>query len=58
MFTKGGLNTITKQLAIEYARDGIRFNAVAPGVVETPMHENDPKDVLRSLNPMGVLSSI
>jgi NAD(P)-dependent dehydrogenase (short-subunit alcohol dehydrogenase family) len=58
MFTKGGLNTITKQLAIEYARDGIRFNAVAPGVVETPMHKDDPKDVLRSLNPMGVLSSI
>jgi NAD(P)-dependent dehydrogenase (short-subunit alcohol dehydrogenase family) len=58
MLTKGGLNTITKHLAIEYAKDGIRFNAVAPGVVDTPMHENDPKEVLQSLNPMGVLSSI
>jgi NAD(P)-dependent dehydrogenase (short-subunit alcohol dehydrogenase family) len=58
MFTKGGLNTITKHLAMEYARDGIRFNAVAPGVVDTPLHKSEPKDALRSLNPMGVLSSV
>jgi NAD(P)-dependent dehydrogenase (short-subunit alcohol dehydrogenase family) len=58
MMTKGGLNTITKHLALEYAKDGIRFNAVAPGVVDTPLHKNDPKDALRSLNPMGVLSSV
>jgi NAD(P)-dependent dehydrogenase (short-subunit alcohol dehydrogenase family) len=58
MITKGGLDTITKHLAIEYARDGIRFNAVAPGVVDTPLHKNDPKEVLQSLNPMGVLSSV
>jgi NAD(P)-dependent dehydrogenase (short-subunit alcohol dehydrogenase family) len=58
MITKGGLNTITKQLAMEYARDGIRFNAVAPGVVDTPMHKNDPREVLQSLNPMGTISSI
>jgi NAD(P)-dependent dehydrogenase (short-subunit alcohol dehydrogenase family) len=41
MITKGGLNSATKNLAIEYAKDGIRFNAVAPGVVDTPMHRND-----------------
>ena len=58
MITKGGLNTITKHLAIEYAKDGIRFNAVAPGVVDTPLHKNDPKDILQSLSPMGVLSSV
>ena len=58
MITKGGLNTITKHLAIEYAKDGIRFNAVAPGVVDTPLHKDAPKDALRSLNPMGVLSSV
>jgi NAD(P)-dependent dehydrogenase (short-subunit alcohol dehydrogenase family) len=58
MITKGGLNAITKHLAMEYAQDGIRFNAVAPGVVDTPLHEGDPKEALRSLNPMGVLSSI
>ncbi len=58
MITKGGLDTITKHLAMEYAKDGIRFNAVAPGVVDTPLHKNDPKEVLLSLNPMGVLSSV
>ncbi len=58
MITKGGLNTITKHLAIEYAKDGIRFNAVAPGVVDTPLHKDDPKEALQSLNPMGVLSSV
>jgi NAD(P)-dependent dehydrogenase (short-subunit alcohol dehydrogenase family) len=44
MITKGGLNSATQNLAIEYAKDGIRFNAVAPGVVDTPMHQNDLKD--------------
>ena len=58
MITKGGLNTITQHLAIEYAKEGIRFNAVAPGVVDTPLHKNEPKEVLQSLNPMGVLSSV
>lgn len=41
MITKGGLNSATMNLAIEYAKDGIRFNAVAPGEVDTPMHQND-----------------
>jgi NAD(P)-dependent dehydrogenase (short-subunit alcohol dehydrogenase family) len=44
MITKGGLNSATKNLAIEYAKDGIRFNAVAPGVVDTSMHRNDPHE--------------
>jgi NAD(P)-dependent dehydrogenase (short-subunit alcohol dehydrogenase family) len=44
MITKGGLNSATQNLAIEYAKDGIRFNAVAPGVVDTLMHRNDPND--------------
>lgn len=39
MITKGGLNTITCQLAIEYAKHAIRFNAVAPGVVDSPLHK-------------------
>ena len=42
MITKGGLNAATQNLATEYAEDGIRFNAVAPGVVNTPMHPDDP----------------
>jgi len=44
MITKGGLNSATRNLAVEYANDGIRFNAVAPGEVDTPMHSNDPND--------------
>jgi len=44
MITKGGLNSATENLAVEYAKDGIRFNAVAPGEVDTPMHPNDPSD--------------
>src|SRR6202051_665787 len=44
MITKGGLNAATQNLAIEYANDRIRFNAVAPGEVDTPMHRNDPND--------------
>jgi len=42
MITKGGLNSATQNLAVEYANDGIRFNAVAPGEVDTPMHQNEP----------------
>jgi len=38
---------------IEYAKQGIRFNAVAPGVVDTPMHEDGPRDALKALQPMG-----
>lgn len=44
MMTKGGLNTVTRSLAMEYAREGIRFNAVAPGVVDTPLHKDNAKD--------------
>jgi NAD(P)-dependent dehydrogenase (short-subunit alcohol dehydrogenase family) len=44
MMTKGGLNAATRNLAVEFASEGIRFNAVAPGVVDTPMHRNDPTE--------------
>ena len=55
MITKGGLEAITRNLAIEYAKEGIRVNAVAPGIVDTPMHKNDPKDFLKSLSPLGLI---
>jgi NAD(P)-dependent dehydrogenase (short-subunit alcohol dehydrogenase family) len=58
MITKGGLNTATRQLAIEYAKEGIRFNAVAPGTVDTPLHRDDPKDALRQLQPMGKIATV
>ena len=58
MITKGGLETITQHLAREYAKDGIRVNAVAPGVVDTPLHRDTPKDVMASLSPMGQPSTV
>ena len=58
MITKGGLEAVTRSLAMEYAKEGIRVNAVAPGIVDTPMHENDPKDQLRALQPMGQISEV
>ena len=58
MITKGGLNSIIGSLAIEYAKQGIRFNAVAPGVVDTPMHKDSPKDFLKQLQPMGGIADV
>jgi NAD(P)-dependent dehydrogenase (short-subunit alcohol dehydrogenase family) len=58
MITKGGLETITQHLAMEYAKNGIRVNAVAPGAVYTPLHRNTPKDVMESLSPMGRPSTV
>jgi NAD(P)-dependent dehydrogenase (short-subunit alcohol dehydrogenase family) len=58
MITKGGLETITQHLAMEYAKDSIRVNAVAPGAVYTPMHRETPKDVMESLSPMGRPSTV
>ncbi|MGA8430014.1 MAG: SDR family oxidoreductase [Candidatus Sulfotelmatobacter sp.] len=58
MMTKGGLNTVTRSLAIEYAKEGIRFNAVAPGVVNTPLHEGNAKDSLTTRQPMGKIVEV
>ena len=58
MITKGGLETITRHLAMEYAKQHIRFNAVAPGVVDTPLHAKDPKEQLLKQNPMGSISTV
>jgi NAD(P)-dependent dehydrogenase (short-subunit alcohol dehydrogenase family) len=58
MITKGGLNTVTRSLAIEYAQKGIRFNAVAPGVVDTPLHQDESRDSLRKFQPMGKIVEV
>jgi NAD(P)-dependent dehydrogenase (short-subunit alcohol dehydrogenase family) len=58
MITKGGLEAATLSLASEYAKEHIRFNAVAPGIVDTPMHATNPKDFLKTLSPMGTISSV
>jgi NAD(P)-dependent dehydrogenase (short-subunit alcohol dehydrogenase family) len=57
MITKGGIDAISRSLAMEYAKDGIRVNVVAPGTVDTPLHKDNPKDFLKSLSPMGTISS-
>ena len=51
--TKGGLNAVTRSLAIEYAQRGVRVNAVAPGVIRTPMHAPETHTFLAGLQPMG-----
>jgi len=51
--TKGGLSAVTRSLAIEYAKKGIRVNAVAPGVTKTPMHTAEYYELLASLHPLG-----
>jgi NAD(P)-dependent dehydrogenase (short-subunit alcohol dehydrogenase family) len=58
MLTKGGLETITQHLAMEYARDGIRFNAVAPGAAYTPLHQGTAQAVMESQSPMGRPSTV
>ncbi|ABM44385.1 SDR family NAD(P)-dependent oxidoreductase [Paraburkholderia aromaticivorans] len=51
--TKGGLNAATKSLAIEYASKGIRVNAVAPGIIRTPMHAPETHEALGAFHPLG-----
>ena len=51
--TKGGLNSATKGLAIEYATRGIRVNAVSPGIIKSPMHPADTHEALSKLHPVG-----
>jgi NAD(P)-dependent dehydrogenase (short-subunit alcohol dehydrogenase family) len=51
--TKGGLNAVTKSLAIEYAKRGIRVNAVSPGIIKSPMHPVETHAQLAALHPLG-----
>ncbi|WP_042302201.1 SDR family NAD(P)-dependent oxidoreductase [Paraburkholderia kururiensis] len=51
--TKGGINAATKSLAIEYAKKGIRANAVSPGIIKSPMHAPETHEALGALHPMG-----
>ena len=51
--TKGGLNAATKSLAIEYAKSGIRANAVSPGIIKSPMHAPETHEALGALHPVG-----
>jgi len=56
--SKGGLNAATKALAVEYADRGIRSNAVALGIIKTPMHDPSTHEALAALHPMGRLGEV
>jgi len=58
MLTKGGIEAMSKNIAMEYAKEQIRANTVAPGVVDTPLHKDNPKDFLKTLSPMHSVSSV
>ena len=56
--TKGGLNSVTKALAIEYAANGIRVNAVSPGIVKTPMNPEETHEFLAAMHPMKRMGEV
>ncbi|MGN7771777.1 SDR family NAD(P)-dependent oxidoreductase [Phyllobacterium sp. 22552] len=56
--TKGGLNAVTQELAIEFATRGIRVNAVAPGIIKTPMNPPETHGFLSALHPVGRMGEI
>ena len=56
--TKGGLDSVTRALAIEYAAEGIRVNAIAPGIIDTPMHRPENHEALKHLHPIARLGTV
>jgi NAD(P)-dependent dehydrogenase (short-subunit alcohol dehydrogenase family) len=56
--TKGGLTAVTKSLATEYADRGIRVNALALGIIRTPMHPAETHEALATLHPLGRMGEI
>ncbi len=56
--TKGGLNAATRSLAIEYAKRGIRVNAVSPGIIKSPMHPIETHEFLAALHPVGHMGEL
>jgi NAD(P)-dependent dehydrogenase (short-subunit alcohol dehydrogenase family) len=56
--TKGGLNAVTRSLAIEFSGRGVRVNAVAPGAIKTLMHPQEAYPFLAGLSPIGRVGEI
>jgi NAD(P)-dependent dehydrogenase (short-subunit alcohol dehydrogenase family) len=56
--TKGGLNSVTQELAIEFAKTGVRVNAVSPGIIKTPMHAPETHSAMSALHPVGRMGEI
>jgi NAD(P)-dependent dehydrogenase (short-subunit alcohol dehydrogenase family) len=56
--TKGGLNAVTRSLAIEYAARGVRVNTVSLGIIRTPMHAEETHDALAALHPVGRMGDV
>jgi NAD(P)-dependent dehydrogenase (short-subunit alcohol dehydrogenase family) len=56
--TKGGLNAVTRSLAMEFSQSGVRVNAVSPGVIKTPMHPVETHSALSALHPVGRMGEI
>jgi NAD(P)-dependent dehydrogenase (short-subunit alcohol dehydrogenase family) len=55
---KGALNAVTRALSIEYAKEGIRVNTIAPGVINTPMHKPETHEFLKGLHPVGRIGEV
>jgi|SRR5215469_10213506 len=58
IMVKGALNAVTRALAIEYAKEGIRVNTIAPGVINTPMHKPENHDFLKGLHPVDRIGEV
>lgn len=58
VMVKGGLDAVTRALAMEYAKDGIRVNTVALGLIKTPMHKAETYEFLKGLHPVGRMGEI
>jgi NAD(P)-dependent dehydrogenase (short-subunit alcohol dehydrogenase family) len=58
IMVKGALNAVTRALAIEYAKEGIRINTIAPGMIDTPMHKPETHDFLKRLHPVGRIGEV